>query len=273
VGSKVEAVAKGDRINALPIVPCGECSFCRAGKIGSCAKKLIFGVNCDGAFAEFVLLPARVNVFQLPENLNYEAASCCEPLSVALQALDLSNIKPGHTAGVLGAGPIGLFTLQLLKAAGASLVMVSEITVGQKRLGIAKRLGADVIVNVQKEDAVRKAMDLGGGYGLDFVFEATGDPKAIAQALSMVRPEGKVIVIGIHAEPAQFNVTDLVRGRKSLIGSWGYDSQIWKRSLTLLSSGKISVEEMITHRIPLSDAREGFELAIRRGSAKIIFVP
>ena len=274
VGSRVETLAVGDRINAMPFVPCGRCSLCRAGRGDSCAKKLIFGLTCNGAFAEYVLLPAGVNIFKLPEELTYEGAACCEPLSVALQAVDLSDIKPGHTAAVLGPGPIGLFTLQLLKTAGASLVMMTGLTIDKRRLTIAERLEADVIVDVQKEDPVRRAMDLASGHsGLDFVFETTGDPKAIPQALSMVRPQGKVILIGIHSGPAEFNATDLVRGRKSLIGAWGYEPQTWKRSLTLLSSGKVRVKEMITHRLPLSEAQEGFGLAIRREAAKVIFIP
>ncbi len=273
VGPKVKNAAKGDRVNALPIIPCGRCAFCRTGKIELCTEKLILGVTCDGAFAEYVLLPEGVHVFKVPGNLSYEGASCCEPLSVALKAVDLTEIKPGHTAAVLGVGPIGLFALQLLKAAGAALVLATGMTADKKRLAIAEKLGADVIVDAQKEDVVRKAMDLSDGSGLDFVIEGTGDPKAIPQALNMVRPEGKVVAIGIHSGPAQLNVTDLVRGRKSLIGSWGYDPQVWKRSLGLLSSGKIRVEEMITHRIPLSEAGQGFELAIRREAAKVIFVP
>jgi len=215
-------------------------------------------------------------MFKLPEGLDYEAAALCEPLCVALHAVDLSNIKVGQTAVVLGPGPIGLLTLQVVKAAGAGLVMVAGTGADKKRLEIARRLGADVIINVDSEDPVNRATEVTrGGFstGLDFVFEATGSPKSVSQALSMVRRGGKVVLIGIHPTPAEFDVTNLVRSSKSIIGAYGYDPETWRRSLLLLSSGKIQVEPMITHRIPLSNAGEGFELSIRKEAAKVLFIP
>jgi 2-desacetyl-2-hydroxyethyl bacteriochlorophyllide A dehydrogenase len=276
VGSKVKTVAVGDRITAMPAMACGCCPLCQVGRGDACSNRLGLGLSTNGAFAEYVRLTAASNIFKLPEGLSYEAASLCEPLCVALRAVDLSNIKVGQTAVVLGPGPIGLLTLQLVKVAGAGLVMVAGTAADARRLEIARRLGADITIDVDREDLVSKVTEVIGrdfSAGLDFVFEATGNPVSVTQAVSMVRRGGKVVLIGIHPAPAEFNTTDLVRSSKSIIGAYGYDTETWRRSLLLLSSGKIRVEPMITHRIPFSNAKEGFELAIRREAAKVLFIP
>lgn len=276
VGSKVQAVAVGDRITAMPAMACSRCSFCQVGKGELCTNRVALGLSADGAFAEYIRLTAAASIFKLPDNLDYEAAALCEPLSVVLRAVDLSNIKLGQTAAVLGPGPIGLLTLQALRAAGAGMVMVAGTGADRRRLEIAGTLGADVIINVDSEDPVSRVMEVTGkGFraGLDFVFEASGNPRSVPQALSMVRAGGKVILIGIHPASAEFQPTDLVRRSKSIIGAYGYDSDIWNRSLSLLSSGKVQVEPMITHRLPLSEAGEGFEMAVRKEAAKVLFIP
>ena len=276
VGSKVQTVAVGDRITAMPAMACSRCAFCQVGKGELCTNRVGLGLSGDGAFAEYIRLTAAATIFKLPDILSYEAAALCEPLSVVLRAVDLSSIKLGQTTAVLGPGPIGLLALQALKATGAGLVMIAGTSADTRRLEIADALGADVIIDVDKDDPISRAIEVTGGglrAGLDFVFEASGNPQSVQQALNMVRPGGKVILIGIHSAPAEFHVTDLVRRSKSIIGAYGYDAAIWNRSLALLTSGKIKVEPMITHRLPLTEAREGFELAVREEAAKVLFLP
>ena len=272
VGAKVATIAAGDRVTAMPMMPCSRCSLCQVGKGESCLNRLSLGLRTHGVFAEYVRLTAGATLFKLPENLSFEAAALCEPLCVALKAIDLSAIKLGEKAAVLGPGPIGLLTLQLLKAAGASLIMMAGTAADSRRLEIARKLGADVIIEVEEEDPVEKAMKLTGA-GFDFVFEASGNPKSVSEGLNMVRPGGKVILIGIHSGPAQFNPTELVRGKKSMIGAYGYEPETWQRALALLSSQRVKVEEMITHRVPLAEAQRGFELASKREAAKVLFIP
>jgi len=276
VGARINTVAVGDRVTAMPGMACSRCSFCQMGKSDLCTGRLSLGMSGNGAFAEYVRLTAAASIFKIPENVDYEASALCEPLSVALHAVDLSNIKAGQTAAILGPGPIGLLTLQVLKAAGAAAVMVAGTGTDGRRLEIARKLGADVITDVEKEDPVIKAREMTRAYsgaGLDFVFEASGNPRSIPQALSMVRARGKVIAIGIHPAPAEIQTTELVRRSKSIIGAYAYDQETWRRSLALLASGKVRIEPMVTHRLPIPEAKDGFELAIKKEAAKVLFIP
>jgi 2-desacetyl-2-hydroxyethyl bacteriochlorophyllide A dehydrogenase len=276
VGTGVDKVAVGDRVSAMPNMPCGACADCRMGRGDSCRHRLGPGLTSDGFFAEYARLTAGANIFQIPDEISYDAASLLEPLSVTLNALDVSDLQVGCRAGVLGPGPIGLLTLQLVKAAGASLIMMAGTGADGKRLELARQYGADVIVDVEREDPVAKARELSGGgrsAGFDLIFEATGNPKSIPQALDMVKPGGKVYLIGIHSGPAEFDPTPMVRGRKALIGVYGYTPQTWRRAIALLSSGQVDAESMITHRLPLDRAEEGFELAVKKEAIKVIFRP
>lgn len=276
IGPQVRMVAVGDRITALPVMPCSRCDFCRIGKGDACISKMVLGLLSPGAFSEYIRITAGANIFKIPDKVSDEAASLCEPLAVAMHAVELAAIKPGQTAAVLGPGPIGLLTLQVLKASGASVVMVAGTGVDKKRLAVARKLGADVILDVEKEDPVKKVAEItGGGFGggLDVVFEASGNPKSVPQAINMVRGGGKVVLIGIHPTTAEFSPTDLVRGRKSLIGAYAYEPETWQRGLALLASGRITVEPMITHKLPLSEATKGFELAVHKEAAKVLFIP
>ncbi|MCP4749939.1 MAG: zinc-binding dehydrogenase, partial [Proteobacteria bacterium] len=184
--------------------------------------------------------------------------------------IDLSGIKPGQKAAVLGPGPIGLLFVQLLKAAGAVRIVVTGTRADVLRLDIAAQLGADVVIKADEVDPVKALEDTVGL--VDHVFEATGIPQTISQGLRMVKNGGKVMVTGIHAEEASFDPIELVRKKKSLIGVYGYESDTWFRALDLLETGKVDIDPMITHRLPFSQYEKGFELACNKSAAKVILV-
>ena len=276
VGAKIDTVAVGDRITAMPGMPCGRCLHCQVGKPDACANRIGLGLGGDGAFAEYLRITGGANIFRLPDDLDAEAASLTEPLCVVLRAVDISGIKVGQRVAVLGPGPIGLLALQVLKAAGAGLVMVAGTGADTKRLEVARELGADVTVDVDEEDLVAKAAELTGGglrAGLDLVFEASGNPRSVTQAVNMVRPGGTAVLIGIHPAPAEIPTTQLVRQSKSIIGAYGYDTDTWLRAISLLTTGRVRTEPMITHRLPLTEAVAGFEAAVSREAVKVIFLP
>ena len=160
----------------------------------------------------------------------------------------------------------------LLRAGGAGLIMVTGTSADKKRLSLAARIGADIALDINKEDPVDKAKELSGG-GFDIVFDATGNRKAIPQALEMIKPGGQVVLIGIHSETVEFNPTPMVRSRKSIISAYGYTDQQWARGLSLLESKRLDAEVIITHKLPLTRAEEGFQLASTQEAAKVIFIP
>jgi 2-desacetyl-2-hydroxyethyl bacteriochlorophyllide A dehydrogenase len=272
VGSKVKTVVVGDRITARGGMSCSRCAYCQVGRPDLCKNRISLGLGGDGAFAEYVRLTASATTFKLPPVLSYEAASMTEPLSVVLRAVDLATLRVGQTAAVLGPGPIGLLTTQIVKLSGVSLLMVAGAGADTNRLAVARELGADLTIDVTKEDPVKKARTL-TRTGFDVVLEASGNPKSVPQAVAMVKPGGKVILIGIHPAPGEIPTTDVVRSHKTIIGAYGTDNDIWNRALTLLDTGKVRTEPMITHRLPLSEAERGFELLVSKEATKVIFIP
>jgi threonine dehydrogenase-like Zn-dependent dehydrogenase len=162
-------------------------------------------------------------------------------------------------------------TVQLLKAAGTSQIIVTGTSVDKRRFEIAEQMGADAIINVDNEAPIKRTREIAGR--LDCVFEATGVPHTISQGLRLVKNGGKVVVIGIHSGDASFDPIDLVRRRKSLIGAYAFDKDTWKRALALMSTGRIDIAPIITHHLPLSRGEEGFKLAASRKAAKVLFVP
>lgn len=272
VGSKVTSVAPGDRITAPPLIPCGECDLCRGGNPEYCLESVV-GLGVDGAMAEFLKISDRASIYKIPEHVSFEDACLLEPLAVALHAVEIADFKPGDNAAVLGPGPIGLLLMLVLRAAGAGRLMVTGAKDDAKRLALAEKLGADLVVNVDEHDPVEAARDASGGAGLDFVFEASGSPQTVSQGLAMARAFGKVILLGMFSQEASFDPNDLVVGNKQLLGSLAYDAETWRRGMNLLAAGAVTPSDIIDMKIPLADAAKGFEAAARKQAAKVVLIP
>lgn len=276
-GVNVVHMNKGDLVTAKPEWACGVCLNCRTGRSEHCLDPKRPGLYLsDGFFQEYVCLPSSANIFKLPENPPLEAFALTEPTAVSLCAVDVVNLSLGFKAAVLGPGPIGLLTMQLLKLSCPELLIVTGTSSDSVRLKIAEQLGADHTVDVEKEDPVEKAWALTGGWGvggLDFVFEATGSPAAIQQGLNMLKPGGTLIVIGIHSRPAEIDPFGLVLGNKTIKGVIGTTIEAWHRAIRMIALGKVDTESLITHRVPFEEAGKGFELAASQEAVKVIFIP
>ena len=278
VGSGVTTVAVGDRICAPPGMACGACPDCRTGRGDRCGARLGPGIRSDGFFAEYGRLTAAAQVFKLPPGVSLAAAALMEPLGVCLNAIDVSGLRVGQTAAVLGPGPIGLLTTALLRASGAGLIVVAGTGADGMRLGLAERLGADEVTVVDGDAGAAlaaRAAALNGG-GFDLVFEATGSPAAIQQSIDLVKPGGQVVLLGIYGAPAAIDPTPMVRARKNIVSAYGYgagDAATWERALRLLAAGRLDVEPVITHRLPLARAEDGFRLALDKQAAKVLLIP
>lgn len=271
VGPQVKGYAVGDRVLAESVKACGVCTYCRSGHENLCDTSTLFGIHVDGGMAEYVAVPYRV-LHCLPEELGFEEGALIEPLSNALHFVkDCTPIKLGDLAVVQGCGPIGIFSAQLFRLAGAE-VIVTGINVDTERFKIAEGLGLET-VNVEKEDLSKLVLERTGGHGADIAFVATGAPPAVAQATQIVKKRGQVTIIGIFGHPVEVPMTQVVRKEITLSGAYDAKPENFDQSIILARSGAVKVRELITHKFPLEKAGAAFEAAKSRVGCKVEFIP
>ena len=267
VGKLVTDVKVGDRVTAEGHIVDGRCLLCRTGNSHVCPYTKIIGVDRDGCFAEFIAMPAT-NVWHLDDNVSFDIGGIHDPMGNAFHTALTAEI-PGATVLVTGCGPIGIFAVGICRAAGASRIIASDVN--DRRLQLAKQMGADDIVHPdQAEAVVRKWTD---GLGVDVVLEMSGVPSAVHQALALVRVGGRVQMLGIPSRPIDINfATEVIFKGITIYGVVGrrmYDT--WHQMTRFLRSGKFDPSPVITHRFPLEEADAAIR-AIKSGEAgKVIF--
>jgi len=255
----------GDRVTFDSTVSCGQCPFCRRGQSNLCDRREAFGVSCteyrrDGAFAEFVLVPERI-LYRLPQTLSFAEAAMLEPVSVALHAVAVTDLPGsetplGDTALVIGAGMIGLLTLQAARAAGCRRVFIADID--PTRLELARALGATEVLSATGEDLVRACRDLTGGDGVDTVLEAVGRNETIAAAIDSVRKGGAITLIG-NIDPEVTLPLQKVVSRQLRLQGTAASSGEYPRAIDSIGEGRIRVQPLITAVAPLEDGPGWFE--------------
>ncbi len=271
VGARVTRFRAGDQVTANPVMSCGRCYFCRAGRQSICDDRPMLGVRLNGCFARFVAVREE-NVFAVPPYVSPDIAAMTELLCVALHALERVPVVAGDTVAVVGPGPLGVTMLLAAHAAGAAQVIVTGCAVDRQRLQIAESLGARAIV-VDEEDPVAVVMSLTRGLGADVVFECAGHASAVPQALSLVRKGGRIGVLGQGYADSSFNTALLSYREVELLGVRAYGSNVWHRSYEVLASGRIPLEALVTHRLALAEVEHGIELMRARQGLKILFTP
>lgn len=252
VGSGVADVREGDRVAVEPYYVCGECIACTSGRYNICRKIGFIGLSGhDGGFAERCVVDARW-VHPLGD-LPTDVGALVEPLAVGYHAVRLAGLRPGGTAAVFGAGPIGLVTTAALKAAGAGRVIVVEPAAARKAK--ATGAGADEVVDPTGTDVPEAVRDLTGG-GADIAFECAGVDAVLAAAIGSVRPGGTVVNVAIWGHVPQVPMNELVFSEISVIGSLAYCGD-HTDTIALLRDGTVDAEQFITGRIGLADLVDG----------------
>lgn len=259
IGEGVAGFAMGDRVTFDSTVYCGECSNCVRGDVNLCDRRQVLGVSCGdyrryGAFAEFVVLPARI-AYHLPDNLSFSEAALLEAVAVALHAVSLAPIKPGNKALVVGAGTIGLLVQQALAVAGCSPVFVSDVDA--TRLKLSAKLGANTILGSGK-DLVQKIQRLTDGMGADITVEAVGLNETVSTAIQATRKGGSVVLVGNVSPEVTLPLQTVVTRQIRLQGSCASAGE-YPRAIELMSRGKIDVKPLISAVAPLTDGPEWFE--------------
>ena len=243
-----------------------------------------------GANAEYYRIPAMMSValLPIPEGISFEEAATTEPLATSLHAVNLAAPADGETHVIIGAGIIGLGALQVLKASTSVRTMVVDIS--DRRLEVARRLGADVTVNAGCEDPLQKAIELTGSERLSYMPEMTGrvdtvydcaglpldytGTPVLQQAITLTKENGKVVVVSIFEKPPELEINLLVRKGITLYGSWAWSFDEFRQALELLGSGKVDRKPLITHRFPVDQASEAYETQLRAEEAvKVVILP
>ncbi len=275
VGAGVTQVAVGDRVFVSHHVPCGECRYCKAGHETVCDT--LRTTNFDpGGFAEFVRVPTinmAHGLYKLPDEVSDDQAVFIEPLACVARGQRLIGLAPGGTVAVLGSGIAGLLHIRLARALGAGKIIASDVVDYRKRA--AMRSGADVVVD-GREDVPAAVKSANGGRLADVVITCTGAPKAIAQGLSSVDRGGKVLFFAPVDPAAKVEIpfNALWREEVTMASSYGGAPQDIRAAIELLRGGRVRVDDLITHRLPLAKAGEGFRLvAAAQDSIKVILRP
>ncbi len=245
VGSDVQGIDHGALVAVRPSVVCGRCPACVTGNSEGCTHRSGIGVTRDGALAERVSVPAE-NCIVVQRGLDVEVVALAEPMTVSAEAVDTGEVREGDRVLVLGPGNIGQ---------GVAL--------------FARQAGAAEIVIVGQDDAPRLTVMREMGV----VIEATGAPAVVQQALDVLKKRGILVIAGIHPESASVNLTRLVRDQQQIRGSYRASLATWTRVIEFLKGNADLVRRMITHRVPLARALEGFELARNRAASKVLIVP
>ena len=257
VGEGVTSPRVGDRVVVNYVNPDGTCPMCRGGREDLCERAPL-GFGADGVFAEAIALPAA-NVAALPETVSFEEGAVlgCAG-STAWAAASRSGLRPGRSCIVIGLGGVGMQGVQTAKLFGASPLVAVDVS--EPKLAMARRLGADVLVNAAKEDPVKVARSLGDGRGVDVAFEYIGLPKTLNQAIRATRGGGTTVMVGIPAGEVSFNGLGFNLGAKTLAAIQGHTNRDLREVLAARARGLLKTGQTITYRLPFQDLEKAFAI-------------
>lgn len=270
-GQNVTHLAPGDYVSAEMHINCGVCRACRTGKAHICEAVKIAGIDQDGCFAEFVVLPAK-QVIQIPACIPPETGACLDALGNAVHTVSKGNVS-GKSVLITGCGPIGLFAICVAHALGASQVFASDIS--PYRLDLARKVGATAALDAASVDLPQFLQSQTDGRGVDVVLEMSGNPRALDSGFSAMAPGGTMVMLGIPKGPVTLDITNHIIFKEAIVrGVNGREMyQTWYLMLNLLSSGKLKIDDIITHRFPLAQFDDAMALVLSGNSGKVLIAP
>ncbi|MBI3814745.1 MAG: L-threonine 3-dehydrogenase [Nitrospinae bacterium] len=267
-GEEVTYVKSGDRVSAESHITCGHCYQCQNGSAEVCRNFKLLGVDHDGTFAEFLVLPEHV-LWKNDSDIPDELATIQEPFGNAVDTV-LSEDISAKTVLILGAGPIGLFATGIVRACGASLIILSDPN--DYRLAIGRKMGAHITVNPKKHDVVKIVMDATKNNGVDVVLEFSGSSQALNQGLKVITPGGRLSLLGIYERMVNIDLNKEVIFKKIRI--YGITGRkifsTWHKTSRFLSSGLVDPTPILTHQFPLKDYEKGMKLMREGKCGKVI---
>jgi threonine 3-dehydrogenase len=271
VGEEVTAVKPGDFVSAEMHVNCGHCHQCRLGEAHICQNLRIIGIDQDGAFAEFVKIPAS-NIWKLDAAIPEHYGAILDPLGNAVHTV-LAGPIAGQTVLVTGCGPIGLMAIAVAKACGSSTVFATETN--EHRRAMAKKMGADIVINPAAEDAVARILGETNKTGVDVLLEMSGNPAAIQQGFKSLRAGGRASLLGIPTENVPLDlVNDVIFKGATVQGIYGRRMYgTWVQMTALLKAGRLNLEPLFGERTTLDKFENAFSLLQGGLAGKILLYP
>ena len=277
VGSGVSRLRKGDRVVASNSAPCGVCEMCRKGSRTLCKVTAVemVGFSIPGSHAELLRLPRRIvstNAHKFSNSASPAEIACAEPLAAVIHALDRVEVQRNSWAALVGSGALGLMFLQLLKRAGAKVVMVNR---SPGRLELAEKLGADRIVQADDSSLAEKVRDVTGGIGADLVVEAAGTKETWESAFQAARNGGEVLLFGgcSAGTVVSFDAQKIHYGETTLIGSFHHEPTAFRRAVKYIENGRVKVKPLLSSTMKLEEIGMAFQKMEQREALKISVVP
>jgi len=264
--SKSDAFKKGERVFVSHHVPCNQCKYCLNNNHTAC-QTLHTGNYDPGGYSEYIRVP-RINVergtYVLPDAVSYEEGTMIEPLGCAIRGQRVVDVEKGHTVLVLGSGLSGLLNIRLAKLQGAT---VWATDINEYRLEKAKEFGADVVINAKEDAMIRNV-------AADRIIVCTGAPAAAAQAFEHIDRKGIILFFAVPRETINVPAVEFWRDEITMTSSYGAAPVDLEQALGLIENGKVNVQAMMTHRLPLSEIQKGFQITAAAGkSLKVILQP
>lgn len=263
-GKNVHNLKDGEKVTAVPLIPCHNCKFCHIGEYAQCISYDYLGSRSDGGFAQYVRVPAS-NIVPVPEKVDYESAAFAEPVAVALHGTRRAGIQIGDVIAIWGAGPIGIILAQWARILGAERVFLVDIV--EEKLKVAQDYGFADCINAKNEDPVKKIRENTDG-GVDLSIEAAGSPKTFVQSVEVSKAFGRVVFLGNVQGDVTFPqdvVSNILRKQVTIYGTWNSNfapalKDDWRLTLHFMATGLLNVLPLITHRFKIEQANEAFEL-------------
>jgi len=273
VGPAVRGLRPGERVTGEPTYgSCGRCAYCRAGSYNLCADRTVLGYSADGAFAEFLRIPSE-RVHPLPDNVGFHAGALSEPLACCVHGLyEGAGVAAHELAVVIGPGAIGLLALQLLRAAGARTVVLGK-SADAERLSLARALGADRAVDVDREDPRKAVLEAGGDGGADLVVECSGARASAGLGLELLRKRGRYVQMGLFGKPIELDLDLIAYKELRMSGSIAQKWSAWRTALALMAAGKVRLEPLVTDVLPLREWQDGFRRFREKSGLKVVLTP
>ena len=279
VGEGVTGWAAGDRVQVIAAIPCGKCEFCTAGLMTICPNQLSMGYDFDGGFAPYMIVPPQVlavdGLNRIPDGVSFAEASVSEPFACAINAQELADTHEGDVVVVVGSGPIGCLHVRLARARGAAKVFLVELS--RERLDLAAEIvKPDAAICSAEVDPVQAVLDLTDGKGASLVITAAASGAAQAQGLRMLAPRGRISLFGglPKDKPTITLDSNLVHYRELTIwGANGSSPAHNKQALAHIADGSVPVADLITHRLPLDQIRDGLDVVRNGTGIKVTIEP